>query len=143
MSAHSGRSPIVVTHEGGVRFAAQIRSHRVVVDQPLRGGGTDEGPAPIELLGASLGTCVALYVQQFCFVRGLPFEGLRVEVEQIGAGNPNRIGTFAVRVVLAHELPPEYAAMLERVARSCPAHNTLTHGAEVEVKVSVLSEARV
>lgn len=24
--------PIVVTHEGGVRFAAQIRSHRIVVD---------------------------------------------------------------------------------------------------------------
>ena len=135
MSAHSGRSPIVVTHEGGVRFAAQIRSHRVVIDQPARAGGTDAGPAPIELLGASLGTCVALYVQQFCHVRGLPYEGLRVEVEQYGAGNPNRIGQFVVRVLLAHELPEEYAAMLERVARSCPAHNTLTNGAEVEVAV--------
>ena len=135
MSAHSGRSPIVVTHEGGVKFAAQIRSHRVVVDQPLRGGGADTGPAPIELLGASLGTCVALYVQQFLHVRGLPYDGLRVEVEQYGAGNPNRIGTFVVRVLLAHELPEEYAAMLERVARSCPAHGTLTHGAEVEVSI--------
>ena len=139
MSASSGRSPIVVTHEHGVKFAAQIRSHRIVVDQSVRGGGNDEGPAPIELLGASLGTCVALYVQQFCLVRGLPYEGLRVEVDQVGASNPNRIGTFAVRVVLAHELPPEYTAILERVARSCPAHNTLTNGAEVEV--SVLIEA--
>ena len=138
MSAHSGRSPIVVTHEGGVKFAAQIRSHRVVVDQPVRGGGSDTGPAPIELLGASLGTCVALYVQQFCHVRGLPYDGLRVEVEQYGAGNPNRIGTFVVRVVLGHELPEEYAAMLERVARSCPAHGTLAHGAEVQV--SILTE---
>ncbi len=135
MSAHSGRSPIVVTHEGGVRFAAQIRSHRIVVDQPVRAGGTDAGPAPIELLGASLGTCVALYVQQFCHVRGLPYEGLRVEVEQYGAGNPNRIGQFVVRVLLAHELPEVYADMLERVARSCPAHNTLANGAEVEVAV--------
>lgn len=141
MSAHAGRSPIVVTHESGVKFAAQIRSHRIVVDQPIRGGGGEEGPMPIELLGASLGTCVALYVQQFCVVRGLPFEGLRVEVEQDGAANPNRIGRFRVRVVLAHELPPEYAAMLERVARSCPAHNTLTHGAEVEI--STLTEIAV
>lgn len=135
MSTHSARTPIVVTHEGGVKFAAQIRSHRLLVDQPNRGGGEDAGPAPIELLGAALGTCVALYVQQFCHVRGLPYDGMRVEVEQYGAGNPNRIGTFAVRVVLAHELPEEYAAMLERVARSCPAHNTLAHGAEVEVKI--------
>ena len=45
--------PIVVTHEGGVRFAAQIRSHRVVVDQPERAGGEDTGPMPLELLGAS------------------------------------------------------------------------------------------
>ena len=135
MSSRSARSPIVVTHEGGVKFAAQIRSHRVVVDQPLYDGGRDEGPAPIELLGASLGTCVALYVQQFCHVRGLTYDGMRVEVEQHGAGNPNRIGTFAVRVILPNELPPEYAAMLERVARSCPAHNTLTVGAEVRVEV--------
>lgn len=135
MSAHSGRSPIVVTHESGVKFAAQIRSHRVVVDQPVRGGGNDQGPAPIELLGASLGTCVALYVQQFCLARGLPYDGMRVEVEQHGAATPNRVGSFAVRVVLAHELPPEYAAMLERVARSCPAHNTLAHGAEVDVSI--------
>jgi len=133
MAGHSRRSPIVVTHEGGVKFAAQIRTHRIVVDQPEGGGGENSGPSPIELLGASLGTCVALYVQQFCQARGIPHDGMRVEVEQHGAPNPNRIGKFVVRVVLPAEVPAHYAAMLERVARSCPAHNTLEHGAEVEV----------
>jgi len=142
MTAHSGHSPIVVTHEGGVKFTAQIRSHHVIVDQPERAGGGDAGPAPIELLGTALGTCVALYVQQFCYVRGLPFEGMRVEVEQHGAPNPNRIGRFAVRVLLAHELPEEYAAMLERVAQSCPAHNTLTQGAEVEIGILTATSAK-
>jgi len=127
--------PIVVTHEGGVRFAAQIRSHRIVVDQTVRGGGADSAPAPIELLGASLGTCVAYYVQQFCHSRGLPYDGLRVEVEQHGAQNPARIGRFVVRAILAAEIPAHYAAMLERVARSCPAHNTLSHGADVTVLI--------
>ena len=77
-----------MTHHGGVRFAAQVRSHRVLVDQPVHGGGDDTAPSPIELLGASLGTCVALYVKQFCEVRGLPYEGMRVEVETVGAANP-------------------------------------------------------
>ena len=133
MSNSAARSPIVVTHDGGLAFSAQVRSHRIVVDQPRQAGGEDAGPAPIELLGTALGTCVALYVQQFCHARGLPYDGLRVEVEQHGAANLARIGRFNVRVVLPSELPPYDVALLERVARSCPAHNTLTHGAEVAV----------
>jgi len=131
MSASKVREPIVVTHEGGVQFAAQVRKHRILVDQPERGCGADAGPAPIELLGVSLGTCVALYVQQFCQSRGLSHEGMRVELHQFGAQNPNRIGQFAVKVVLPQGVPAEHVEMLERVARSCPAHGTLAHGAEV------------
>jgi putative redox protein len=130
------RAPLVVTHEGGMKFATQIRGHRLIVDQPV-GAGADEGPMPIELLGASLGSCVALYVQQFCHSRGLPYEGMRVEVEQFGAQNPGRVGRFGVRVKLPEALPPHYAAMVERVAQSCPAHHTLAHGAEVDVAVEV------
>lgn len=135
MSSHSARQPIIVTHEGGVKFAAQVRAHRVLVDQPVRGGGDDTAPSPIELLGTSLGTCIALYVQQFCHVRGLPYEGMRVEVETVGAANPSRIGEFTVRVVLPSELPPHYAEVIQRVARNCPAHNTLANGAQVSVAI--------
>jgi len=133
MSGHGNRAPMVVTHEGGVKFAAQLRQHRLIVDQPAAGGGEDSAPMPLELLGASLGTCVALYVQQFCHARGLPYEGMRVEVDPWGA--QGRIGRFDVRVVLPEPLPPKYAEVLERVARSCPAHNTLAHGAEIVVDV--------
>ena len=133
MSGQSNRPPMVVTHEGGVKFAVKIRQHRLVVDQPTSGGGEDSAPMPLELLGASLGTCVALYVQQFCHARGLPYQGLRVEVDPRGAHG--RIGRFDVRVVLPEPIPPQYAQLLERVARSCPAHNTLTQGAEVAVEI--------
>ena len=133
MADHGTRAPITVTHEGGVKFAAQIRQHRLLVDQPVRGGGEDSAPMPLELLGASLGTCVALYVQQFCHARNLPHEGMRVEVEpQRGQAGIDR---FDVRVIHRDALPPQYSAMLDRVARSCPAHNTLTHGAAVEVVI--------
>lgn len=135
MSGHHSVPPMIVTHEGGVRFAAQIRGHRLIVDQPHGGGGEDLAPMPLELLGASLGTCVALYVQQFCHARGLPYEGMRVEVQPQAA--QGRIERFAVRVVLPEALPPHYAELLERVARSCPAHNTLAHGAEIAVDIEV------
>lgn len=135
MTALTNRPPIVVTHMAGAAFAAQVRSHRVVVDQPLRSGGADTGPTPIELLGVSLGTCVALYVQQFCHARALPYEGLRIEVEPHSGSTPGRIERFVVRVILGSELPEHYVAMLERVAQSCPAHNTLTHGVDMAVLI--------
>ena len=134
-SSRPAKKAIVVTHQDGLRFAAQIRSHTLIVDQPERGGGNDAGPAPIELLGASLGTCVALYVYQFLVARHLPTGSLRVEVAQHGAQNPNRIAQFEVKVVLSDEIPDVYRPMLEAVARVCPAHNTLAHGSDVKVGI--------
>lgn len=118
-----------------MKFAAQVRSHRVLVDQPRNAGGEDAAPMPVELLGASLGTCIALYAQQFCQARGLAHEGFRVEVEQHGARNPNRVREFVVRVILPEPLPPAYTELFERVIRSCPAHNTLEHETTVRVTV--------
>lgn len=143
MAVSSTRAPMVVTHEGGMRFAAQVRSHRVVVDQPARAGGDDTAPMPVEMMGVALGTCIALYVEQFCRTRGLSTEGMRVEVDQRGATNPNRIGEFGVKVVLPAGMPDQYRPMIERVARSCPVHNTLEHGASavVEIEAPALAAA--
>ena len=135
MTVHGHPEPIVVTHEGGMRFAAQVRSHRVLVDQPPYAGGMDTAPMPVELLGVSLGTCIALYVQQFCQARGITTEGLRVEVEQFGARNPNRVREFVTRIFLPQELPAGYAELLERVVRSCPAHNTLEYQTDVRIMI--------
>jgi putative redox protein len=127
--------PIVVTHQAGLRFAAQVGAHELIVDQPLRGGGHDAGPSPIELLGTALGSCIALYVHKFLLARQITEEGLRVEVTQHSARTPNRIARFDVLVVLPPDVPPFYKPMIEAVARVCPAYNTLAGGAEVVIAV--------
>jgi putative redox protein len=132
--------PMVVTHDGGVRFVTEIRGHEVAVDQPPEKGG-DSAPKPIELLGAALGTCVAFYVQQYCQSRELPYEDLRVEVEQHSERNPARVGRFDVRVLLPHALPANHLEMLQRVAKSCPVHNTLAPGAEIGIWLEVPAAA--
>jgi putative redox protein len=141
MSESAAQAPISVTLGAGTSLAVAIRSHGLIVDQTARGGGEDRGPEPIELLGAALGSCVALYVRRFCEARGLPTTGLRVEVEHRGVTGPHRIGKFVVRVILPPSIPGRYTEMLERVARSCPVHNTLTHGATVRVSLESLIAA--
>lgn len=133
--ADSNRKPIIVTHLGGMRFGAEVRGHRILVDQPVKAGGTDSAPTPIELLTSSLGCCIAFYVQQFCHSRSLPYAGMSVEVTpHATAGHINR---FAVRVVMPESLPPRETELLERVARACPAHAILSHGAEIAVAIDL------
>lgn len=127
-------APTVIAHLDGVRFDAQIRGHHITLDQPL-GVGEDVGPTPLELLGAAIGSCVALYVKQFCQARSIPYEGIRVEVRENKVRNPSRITDFAVDVRLPTDLSARNAMLIEQVARSCPVHNTLVHGAGVRVSI--------
>jgi uncharacterized OsmC-like protein len=135
MPTHAASKPIVITHEEGLRFAAQVRTHRVILDQPSSAGGQDVGPMPTEMLGVALGSCVALYVRQFCHVRGVSTTDMRVEVEQVSARDPSRVAEFAVRVVLTQPIPLGYGEMLERVVRTCPVHNTFAHSPLVHVTI--------
>ena len=130
-------SPIVVTHDDKLQFTIEIGRHRITTDQPVTGGGEDAGPAPLDFLGASLGACVAFYVQQFCTSRGISQDGLHVEVRYHKVPSPSRVGGFDVRVLLPAEFPPEQLRMIARVVHNCPAHNTLAHGAAVSIETEI------
>ena len=128
--------PTVVTHVDGVRFAIQVRSHEILVDQTLRGGGSDSAPTPIELLGAALGSSIAYYVRQYLKTRDMPTEGLRVEVVQKKGSNPSRVEEFLTRVILPAGVDDRFIPLIQRVIETCPAHNTLKMGAGVDVSIA-------
>ena len=123
----------LVTHVSGAKFAIRIRSHEIMVDQTINGGGSDSAPTPIELLGAALGSCIAYYLHHFFHTRGLPADDIMVAVSQKSATNPNRVESFDVRVALPAGVPPHYLPLLDRVIQACPAHNTLAPGARISV----------
>ena len=136
MTQNDVAEAIVVTPESGVQFDVQIRSHHLLVDQTIRGGGDDAGPEPVELLGAALGSCIAYYVTRFCRARSLPCDDLAVTVEQQMADAPRRVAAFAVGVSLPASFPARYLEAVERVVQSCPVHNTLAGGARIDLSVT-------
>jgi putative redox protein len=128
--------PIVVTHQAGARFSAQVGAHEIILDQPSSGGGQDAGPSPLDLLGASLGGCIALYVQRSLASRGVALDaGFRVEVTQYTVRNPYRVGRFEVRVLLPDDIVNRYQSLLQGVARACPAYHTLARTADIVIEI--------
>lgn len=90
---------ISLHHSGGVRFTAEARHHRVLLDQPAEDGATDQGMSPAELLLASLGGCIGQYVAQYLTVQSLSCEGLQIRVEAQPSVRPLQVGDFHVEVV--------------------------------------------
>jgi len=131
--------PVTVTWDGGVRFTADVRGHKITVDQPPQGGGQDAGPMPLELMPAALGTCVALFVKQFLATRQLDASGLAVQVFTAPETNPHRIGRFEVAVYVPKGVPAQYREAVVRAAEGCTVHHTLSH--QPEITVEVLEEA--
>jgi putative redox protein len=124
-----------VRRQDGLRFSAVIRGHSVVMDQPASNGGGDAAPSPMELLGASLGGCIALYVHQFCAARGIDDDELRVDVIAESARKPYRVGRFLIRLTLPTTVPDEYRDAIDRVVKTCPVHNTFTHPPELALEM--------
>src|SRR5687768_4260382 len=123
----------VVTHEGGLKLVADVRGHRVPTDQPIKAGGVDSAPMPLDLIGAALATCIGLAVVQFCAARALSTDGFQVELSQRTARDPYRVDRYDIAVRLPLDFPERYRDAVTRVARTCAAFNTLTNLPIIEI----------
>lgn len=119
---------LTITHEDELRFNACNGSHNVTIDLPVHSGGTDQGMTPPDLFVSALGSCIGVYVVDYCERVDIPYEGLCVHLEWKITENPKRIGKLNVDVELPFvAMTPEYEAGLRGATERCLLHNTLNH----------------
>jgi putative redox protein len=112
--------------EGGLRSEVDVNGrHTLITDEPERLGGTDEGPAPHELLAAMLASCVATMIALYARAREWDLEDVCVEVVYDPDSTPRHAD---VRVHLPDGLTPDQVKRLRRVAETCPARRALEAG---------------
>lgn len=110
----------------GLRHEVDVNGRHVIfTDEPERLGGTDEGPAPHELLAAMVASCVSTMIMLYARSRCWQLEGLNVEVVYDPDSTPRRV---EVRLNLPDGLMPDQVARLKRVAATCPARRALEAG---------------
>ena len=132
------RDVVLVTETRAGRFQQQIAigPHRLIADESVSAGGDETGPSPYDLLTAALGACTAMTVRLYADLKGLPLEGVRVNLrhDKIHASDCAECETKEGRVdrierVLDLDGPLDDAARakLLEIANKCPVHRTL-HG---------------
>lgn len=122
-----------VSYRSGDRFTASVRGHEIQVDQPESDGGEDTAPTPVELLVASLATCVAHYARRYLKRHDLPTEGLAVDAEWDLVKGPARLGPVTLRLTVPEGVPAERHEPLLTMASHCTVHNTLEQAPEVSI----------
>jgi uncharacterized OsmC-like protein len=84
MSQQGNDGPHVFTVDthwtGGIRTSTTARGHEVVADGPCWRYGTDDGPAPGELLLASVGACLVNHMVRYLQFKRVILNGVDVKV---------------------------------------------------------------
>lgn len=124
-----------IIYESGMRFIAETRGHRITADLPAEKGGTDQGMTPPELLAASLGTCIGVYVVSYCQSVGIDTTGLTVDVQSEMAASPARVGQMHAVVTVPGGIPEDRRSAVMKVAHNCLIHQTLCNMPDMTIEL--------
>lgn len=106
--------------------------HTLRVDEPAEAGGSDSGPSPTRMLGASLAGCIAITVEMYAERKGWDVGKVEVDVE-VGYDGPVP-ASFEVGLKLPADLDEEQRRRLLVIATKCPVHKVIA-GTEAHVTV--------
>lgn len=119
----------------GENYATHVeaRQHRLSSDEPQSGGGKDTGPAPYELLLASLGACTAITLKMYADRKGWGLESVAVDLDHHFHGSRSHIQ----RVLrLEGDLDDAQRARLADIAERTPVTLTLKGGADIDTRLA-------
>ena len=102
-------------------------------------GGTDEGPAPYDLLAAALGACTTMTLTLFAARKRWPLEAAtvrllhrKVHADDAGSDEARVVDVVERELDLDGPLTAEQRTRLAEIADRCPVHRTLGAGARVQ-----------
>lgn len=110
---------------GGIRTSTSVRGHQVIADGPLWRFGTDDGPAPGELLLASVGACLVNHLVRYMQYKRTTVEAVSARVT--GAfryeGELEIFDSFSFDVTV--EAPTRLSQMVEKAFKVAQKECTL------------------
>ncbi|MBD3391270.1 MAG: osmotically inducible protein OsmC [Chitinivibrionales bacterium] len=108
-----------VVFPGGKKVDAQYKGFTIRTDQSAANGGEGSAPAPFDLFLSSIGTCVGIYVLEFCRTRKIPTETLKLHIRFSRNTEKKMVEKAAIEIQLPKEFPGKYVNAIIRAAELC------------------------
>ncbi|MEB8431094.1 bifunctional alpha/beta hydrolase/OsmC family protein [Cocleimonas sp. KMM 6892] len=126
----------VVVTEKNKKFLRGLYSdsHQFLSDEPISVGGTNQGPAPYDLLLMSLGSCTSMTIRMYANFKKLPLDDITVRLkhEKINAedceeceGRKGKVDRITRFISFKGDLTDEQKQKMIEIADKCPVHRTL------------------
>jgi uncharacterized OsmC-like protein/fermentation-respiration switch protein FrsA (DUF1100 family) len=134
LAAEEGLVLVEETGAGRFQQAVTVGRHRFMADEPASVGGLGSGPAPYDLLLASLGACTAMTIRLYAERKGIPLRRVRVALrhDKIHAADcaecetrEGKVDEITKEIAFEGELTPGQRSRLLEIADRCPVHRTL------------------
>lgn len=124
---------VTLAGEGACRIVHRESGAEIRSSKAPEYGGRGGAFSSTDLLAAALDSCIASSLEPVALRHGVPLDALSLTVEKTLGVQPKRLESLAVTVRLATAVPPDVRTRLERAARHCVVHRSLSE----EVVVSI------
>ncbi|CAL2101663.1 Osmotically inducible protein OsmC [Tenacibaculum sp. 190130A14a] len=100
---------------------AKMRQHFVVIDEPVKAGGDDNAPTPVEYLLTAIGGCVSITLRMYAERKGWDLGEITVNVRQKEELTSEGIKKSLIEEIsFEKEVTPEQREKLLEIAGKCP-----------------------
>jgi putative redox protein len=122
------------------KYAQTIRvgKHTLVADEPPAFGGADAGPAPYQLLLASLAACTAITLRMYADRKGWELGAIHVDLVMT---RENDVETIARSIHVSPALTDEQRTRLAEIAQKTPVTKTLLRSTQIPTTIAALQGA--
>ena len=124
---------------GLARYSVRIEAggHHLIADEPASNGGANAGPAPYDLLLASLAACTAITLRMYADRKQWDVGSIGVDLHFLRDGDGERIER---KLRLDATLSEEQRARLADIAERTPVTLTLKRGLPITTTLAPLGE---
>jgi putative redox protein len=121
---------------GGKKVDAQYKGFTIKTDQPVNDGGAGSAPEPFSLFLASIGTCVGIYVLNFCQRNEIPTDKMKLLLIFEKNEKTHMIENILITISLPENFPEKYKKAVIRTAELCTVKRHLENPPKFTVTVS-------